>query len=88
MATLVINRSESRCHNCSLGRRLDGAVPYENGHYTVAGYSDDVRGQPGCGEPWTAVTSDYAGGAFDNIEEHYFGFENLKGLPVVGPRYA
>lgn len=79
MATIVINRSESYCANCPPEKRA--AWPREPGHLTVLGYTHN--GEPGCGEPWTAVASDYIGNRFDNIAEHYFGFENLRGLPVL-----
>lgn len=81
MATIVINRSESYCANCPRGKCA--ALPWEPGHLTIVGYVNN--GDPGCGEPWTAVASDYIGPGFDNIEEHYFGFENLRGLPVLKP---
>ncbi len=70
---LYINRSDS---HCSCGR---GAFPSENGHYRVAGYSQDA--EP-CGYEWEAVSSDYA-----NMPElmlkSTFGYDNLIGLPVV-----
>jgi len=78
MAVLVINRSESYCLSCPQGNNY--ALPWEPGHHSLVGWSP--KGDP-CHEPWTAVTSDYSGLMFDNIEEHYFGFENLRGLPVV-----
>ncbi|QZE11728.1 hypothetical protein SEA_KARP_155 [Streptomyces phage Karp] len=77
MAQIIINRSESRCGNC--GRQ---AFMEETGHYTVAGYKDN--GEPGCGEVWDSVSSDYL-----NIpamlvagEDGYWFAENLRGLPV------
>lgn len=79
MATVVINRSESYCASCPREKR--GADPGEPGHLTVRGYTHN--GEPGCGEAWDAVASDYVGEDFDNIAEHYFGFKNLRGLPVL-----
>lgn len=79
MATLVINRSESYCDECPVGRRE--ASPYEPGHITIIGYTNN--GEPGCGQRWTAVSTDYVGPGFDDIGEHYFGFENLRGLPII-----
>lgn len=79
MATLVINRSESYCASCK--GPTEGAIPWESGHHTYVGWSGTGDG---CGEPWTAVSTDYAGPWFDNIGEHYFGHENLRGLPVIG----
>lgn len=79
MATLVINRSESYCADCP--RDKNGAIPWETGHHTYIGWSGQGEG---CGRPWTAVSSDYAGPLYDNIDEHYFGWKNLEGLPMVG----
>jgi hypothetical protein len=72
MATLSIGRSSSYCLGCNRGAR-----PSENGHITIAEYGPRA-GEPGCGEPWTAVRIDYmpfTGG---------FVFENLRGLPMEG----
>lgn len=78
MATIVINRSESYCFDCPRGK--NAADPHEPGHMTILGYAH--RGEPGCGQPWTAVATDYRGGSFETVEQHYFGFENLRGLPI------
>ena len=83
MATLVVNRSESYCLSCP--REKNGAIPWESGHHTYIGWHGSG---PGCGELWTAVSSDYVGGSFDNIEEHYFGWKNLEGLPVIKPPHS
>lgn len=82
MATLVINRSESYCADCKqkLGAAKAGAIPWEDGHQTYIGWAGEGKG---CGRPWTAVSSDYLGPMFDNIDEHYFGWKNLEGLPMV-----
>lgn len=77
MAQLIINRSESRCGNCGKPAFME-----ETGHNTIAGYKEN--GQPGCGETWDSVSSDYL-----NIpamlaagEDGYWFAENLRGLPV------
>jgi hypothetical protein len=72
MATIQIDRSSSLCLACNRGAR-----PSEDGHITIAEYSER-SGEPGCGEPWTAVRINYLpfiGG---------FVFENLRGLPLEG----
>jgi hypothetical protein len=72
MATIQIDRSSSTCLSCHRGAR-----PSENGHITIAEYSER-SGEPGCGESWTAVRINYTpstGG---------FVFENLRGLPMEG----
>lgn len=72
MATLSIGRSSSRCLACN-----KGAAPSDNGHERILAYGPE-GGNPGCGEPWTAVRIDYSppiGG---------FVFENLRGLPMEG----
>ena len=80
MVTIVINRSESYCSRCRKDGNPYGALPYEDGHYTYVGWGGSGDG---CGAPWTAVSTDYAGREFDTIGRHYFGFDNLRGLPVV-----
>jgi len=72
MATISIGRSSSQCLACNRG-----ASPSDNGHERILEYGPDA-GEPGCGEPWTAVRLDYS---------PYWGgiiFENLCGLPVEG----
>lgn len=53
---LFINRSESRCGSCN-----GGADPYEDSHITLTGWRAINDHMEGCGEPYTAVSSDYWG---------------------------
>ncbi|XAO35335.1 hypothetical protein SEA_FRANCOB_164 [Streptomyces phage Francob] len=83
MAQLIINRSDSRCGNCGRAAYME-----EAGHYKIAGYKDN--GQPGCGEVWDSVSSDYL-----NIptmlaagSEGYWFAENLRGLPVYDAAHS
>jgi hypothetical protein len=52
--TLIINRNDSYCGNCS-----KGCDPMEKKHDTVLGYG--VTGKKGCGEIYKFVKSDYSG---------------------------
>lgn len=52
---LVINRSDSRCHECN--RPCD---PYAKTHDVVLGYGP-ANGTPGCGVEWDRLASDYIG---------------------------
>lgn len=70
MATISIGRSSSRCLACNRG-----ASPSDNGHERILEYGPR-SGEPGCGEPWTAVRIDYTP---SNVG---FTFENLRGLPL------
>lgn len=53
MATLVINRSESKCAGCGLA-----AVWAEERHVTVPGYGSR---KVGCGQFFTKLSTDYVG---------------------------
>ncbi len=52
MATLIINRNDSRCGECKRG-----ANPDEKTHDTVLGFNPD--GEKGCGVEWDEVASFY-----------------------------
>ena len=54
MATLIINRSDSRCGACN-----KGAYPQQTHHIDVAGWTPQRGG--GCGAEFTEMTSDYIG---------------------------
>ncbi len=54
MATLYINKSESRCGACN-----KGADPYEESHLTIMGWSAINDKMRGCGAIFDAVDSDY-----------------------------
>ena len=56
MATLYINKSESRCGNCD-----KGCDPYEESHITLLGWSAVNDNMKGCGATYDSVSSDYAG---------------------------
>jgi hypothetical protein len=53
---LFINRSESRCGSCN-----GGCDPYEESHITLLGWRAVNDHMEGCGERYTAVSSDYWG---------------------------
>jgi hypothetical protein len=56
MATLYINKSESRCGACD-----KGCDPYEESHITLLGwhaYNDKMQG---CGAEFDSLSSDYYG---------------------------
>lgn len=74
MAQLIMNRMDSRCGNCN-----ESADPGEDGHYTILGYVKN--GEPGCGEEWDSVSSDYINLPEQMIEWH-FNKIHLIGLPV------
>jgi len=54
MATLYINKSESRCGACG-----KGADPYEESHITLLGWFAVNDKMKGCGATFDAVASDY-----------------------------
>jgi len=74
MARLILNRTDSRCGKCS-----KSASCHEDGHFTILGYTDN--GQPGCGELWDSVESDYINMGKQMVEWH-FNLTHLIGLPV------
>lgn len=81
MAIINIGSCESRCLGCG-----KSASPSDPGHIKVYGYGPE-NGDPGCGEPWTAVQLDYV--KYNPETEKFepiigFVFENLRGLPLVG----
>jgi hypothetical protein len=53
---LFVNRSESRCGSCN-----GGADPHEESHKTLLGWFAVNDALEGCGERYTAVSSDYWG---------------------------
>ena len=66
MATLYINRSDSRCGACN-----KGADPYEESHITLLGWYAVNDNMKGCGAVFDSVSSDYNdfGSLYDRIEE-------------------
>jgi hypothetical protein len=56
VATLYINKSESRCGNCG-----KGADPYEESHITLLGWFATNDKMHGCGAVFDMVDSDYVG---------------------------
>ncbi len=54
MATLFINKSESRCGECN-----KGCDPYEESHITLLGWHAVNDNMKGCGAIFTEVSSDY-----------------------------
>ncbi|AXH49274.1 hypothetical protein HWB76_gp128 [Streptomyces phage Blueeyedbeauty] len=74
MAQLIMNRTDSRCGNCNKPADL-----YESGHHTILGYTEN--GQPGCGEEWDSVSSDYVNMP-EQMTEWHFNKTHLIGLPV------
>lgn len=56
MATLYINKSESRCGACN-----QGCDPYEESHITLLGWFATNDRMKGCGAVFDSVGSDYVG---------------------------
>lgn len=54
MATLFINRSDSRCGACN-----KGADPYEESHITLLGWHAVNDNMKGCGAEYDSVSTDY-----------------------------
>jgi len=74
-ATLIINRSSSKCSVCG-----KGADPNDKQHIKVLGYGDNLG--EGCGVTWTHVRTDYVG---PHVEEATR--EMRPDLIFVGPKY-
>ena len=66
MATLYINKSESRCGACN-----KGADPYEESHITLVGWAAVNDKMKGCGAEFTDLSTDYVNfpGLQDAIRE-------------------
>lgn len=66
MATLYINKSESRCGACN-----KGADPYEESHITLLGWFATNDKMQGCGVTFDSVSSDYYGfpGLMEEIQK-------------------
>jgi hypothetical protein len=62
MATLYINKSESRCGACN-----GGADPYEESHITLLGWRAVNDKMKGCGAEFDSVSSDYVN--FPGLDE-------------------
>jgi hypothetical protein len=62
MATLYINKSESRCGACD-----KGADPYEESHITLTGWFAINDNMKGCGAEFDALSTDYVG--FPGLEQ-------------------
>jgi hypothetical protein len=75
MATLYINKSESRCGACN-----KGCDPNEESHITLLGWAAVNDKMQGCGAEYTAVSSDYYG--FPGLEEAIK--EMRPDLPYIG----
>jgi hypothetical protein len=54
VATLYINRSDSRCGACD-----KGADPYEESHITLTGWFAVNDNMKGCGAVYDSVSTDY-----------------------------
>jgi hypothetical protein len=65
MATLFVNKSESRCGACN-----GGADPTEESHITLTGWRAVNDRMQGCGVEFTDVSSDYVNfpGLYDAIK--------------------
>lgn len=63
-ATLIIDRSDTRCSNCR-----KSVSPYAETHETNLGYGP-INGTPGCGAKFIATASGYVGpGISERIKE-------------------
>ena len=64
MATLYINKSESRCGACN-----KGADFYEESHITLTGWAAVNDRMKGCGAEFDSLSSDYSdwGGLYDEL---------------------
>ena len=76
MATLYINKSESRCGACD-----GGCDPHETAHLTLLGWAAINDRMKGCGAEFDSVSSDYVG--FPGLKEAII--EMRPDLPYVGP---
>ena len=75
MATLYINKSESRCGACN-----KGCDPYEESHITLLGWFATNDKMQGCGAIFDSLSTDYIG--FPGLEEAIK--EMRPDLPYVG----
>lgn len=76
MATLYINKSESRCGACN-----GGADPYEESHITLLGWAAINDKMKGCGVEFDSVSSDYVG--FPGLKQAIIDMR--PDLPYIGP---
>lgn len=74
MATLYINKSDSRCGACSMG-----CDPYEESHITLLGWYATNDKMKGCGATFDSVSSDYIG--FEDVVQ-----DMRPDLPWLGGR--
>lgn len=79
MATLFINKSDSRCGACN-----KGADPYEESHTTLMGWYAVNDNMKGCGAEFDSVSSDY----YDVGDLKESIMEMRPDLPYIGSEYG